>query len=157
MGDLKSQSMKRPWAIILACLAAAALFGGLVHAVLVAAHVSEPAATTVQGLTPRRLWAAAVALMGLAGVVVGGLALARPASVFGTTSGRLGASVALVAGLIAVINGGLNLALATGGPGTGNGVVGAAAAVVLGLIALALGGLGMARCRRTALPPERMA
>ena len=49
--------MKRTFAIILAALAAAALFAGLVHAVLVAAHVSEPAATTVYGLTPRRLWA----------------------------------------------------------------------------------------------------
>ena len=49
--------MKRTFAIILAALAAAALFGGLVYAVLVAAHVSEPAATTVYGLTLRRLWA----------------------------------------------------------------------------------------------------
>ena len=39
-------SMKRTFALILAALAAAALFGALVHAVLVAAHVSEPAATT---------------------------------------------------------------------------------------------------------------
>ena len=44
--------MKRTFAIILAALAAAALFGGLVYAVLVAAHVSEPAATTVYGLPP---------------------------------------------------------------------------------------------------------
>ena len=58
--------MKRTFAIILAALAAAALFGGLVHAVLVAAHVSEPAATTVYGLTPRRLWATTVAVAGAA-------------------------------------------------------------------------------------------
>ena len=94
--------MKRTFALILAALAAAALFGGLVHAVLVAAHVSEPAATTVYGLTPRRLWATTVAVLALVGVVIGGLALARPASRFGTASGRLGAIVALVAGLIAV-------------------------------------------------------
>jgi hypothetical protein len=148
--------MKRTFAIILAALAAAALFGGLVHAVLVAAHLSEPAATTVYGLTPRRLWAATVAVLGLVGVVIGGLALARPASRFGTASGRLGAIAALVAGLIAVVNGGLNLATANGGPGTGNGVVGGAAAFVLGLIALALGGLALARCHRTALEPGRM-
>jgi hypothetical protein len=110
--------MKRPFAIMLAALAAAALFGGLVYAVLVAAHVSEPAATTVYGLTPRRLWATAVAVLALAGVVIGWLGLARPASRFGTASGRLGAMVALVAGLIAVVNGGLNLAVANGGPGT---------------------------------------
>ena len=148
--------MKRAFAIILAAVAAAALFGGLVHAVLVAAHVSEPAATTVYGATPRRLWAATVAVLALVGVVIGGLALARPASRFGTASGRLGAIVALVAGLIAVVNGGLNLAIATGGPGTGNGVVGGAAAFVLGLIALAIGRLALARYRRTALEPGRM-
>jgi hypothetical protein len=126
-----------------------------VYAVLVAAHVSEPAAATVPGLTPRRLWATTVAVLALAGVVIGGLALARPASRFGTGSGRLGAIVALVAGLIAVVNGGLNLAIANGGPGTGNGVVGGAAASVLGLIALTLSRLALARWRRTALQPGR--
>ena len=148
--------MKRTFTIILAALAAAALFGGIVYAMLVAAHVSEPAATTVYGLTPRRLWAITVAVLALVGVVIGGLALARPASRFGTDSGRLGAIVALLAGLTAVVKGGLNLAIANGGPGTGNGVVGGAAAFVLGLIALALGGLALARCRRTALEPGRL-
>jgi hypothetical protein len=149
--------MKRTFVIVIAALVAAALFGGLVHAVLVAAHLSEPAATTVRGLTPRRLWATTAIVLALAGVVIGGLALARPASRFGTASGRLGAVLALVAGLIAVVNGGLNLALATGGPGTGNGVVGGAAAFVLGLIAVALGGLALPRCRRAALEPGRTA
>ena len=148
--------MKRTFAMILVALAGAALFAGLVHAVLVAAHVSEPAATTVYGLTPRRLWATTADVLALAGVVIGGLALARPASRFGTASGRLGAIVALVAGLLAVVNGGLNLAIANGGPGTGNGVIGGAAAFVLGLIALALSGLALARCRRTASEPGRM-
>ena len=148
--------MIRGFAVILAALATAAVFGGLVYAVLVAAHVSEPAAITVYGLTPRRLWATMVAALALVGVVIGGLALARPASRFGTDSGRLGASIALGAGLIAVVNGGLNLAIANGGPGTGNGVVGGAAAFVLGLIALALGGLALTRCGRTALEPGRM-
>ena len=145
--------MKRTFAIILAAVGAAALFGGLVYAVLMVAHVSEPAITTVYGLTLRRLWATGAAAVALVGVVIGGLALARSASGFGTTSGRLGAIVALAAGLIAVVNGGLNLAMANGGPGTGNGVVGGAAAFVLGLIALALGGLAHARLRRTALSP----
>jgi len=145
--------MKRTFAVVLAGAAAAALFAGLVHAVLVAAHLSEPAATTVQGLTPRRLWATASAIVALVGVAIGGLALARPVSRVGTASGRLGATAALSAGLIAIINGGLNLAVANGGPGTGNGVVGAAAAFVLGLNALALGGLALARCR-TALEPR---
>ena len=148
--------MKRTFAIMFAAVVAAAVFGGLVHAVLVAAHVSEPAATTVYGLTPRRLWATTVAVVALSGVVIGGLALARPASRFGTASGRLGAIVALVAGLIAVVNGGLNLAIATGGPGTGNGVVGGAAAFVLGLIALSIGRLALARCRLNPSETGRM-
>ena len=109
--------MKRTFALVLASLAAAALFGVLVHVVLVAAHVSEPSATTVYGLTPRRLWATMVAGLALVGVIIGWLALARPASRFGTASGRLGAIVALLAGLIAVVNGWVNLALADGGPG----------------------------------------
>jgi hypothetical protein len=146
--------MRRTFTIILAALVAAALFGGLVYAVLVAAHVSEPAATTVYGVTPRRLWATAVAGLALVGVIIGGLALARSTSRFSTASGRP-AIMALVAGLIAAVNGGLNLAIATDGPGTGNGVVGGAAGFVLGLVALALGALALAR-RRSALEPGRM-
>jgi Family of unknown function (DUF6223) len=142
--------MKRTFAVMLAVMAAAAVFAGLVHAVLVAAHVSEPAATTVQGLTPRRLWATASAGMALVGVVMGVLALGRPAGRFGADTSRLGAIAALAAGLIAVAGGGLNVAVATGGPGTGNGVVGGAAAFVLGLIAMALGGLAVLRSRRPA-------
>ena len=147
--------MKRTFAGILATLAAAALFGGLVYAVLVAAHVSEPAATTVHGVTPRRLWATTVAVLGLVGVVIGGLAGVRSVRRIGNR-GRRGAIVALVAGLIAVVNGGLNLAIATGGPGSGNGVVGGAAALVLGMIASVLGGLVLARSGGTALEPGRM-
>ena len=132
--------MKRSFLLVLAALAAVALFVGLVHAALVAAHVSEPAATTVQGLTPRRLWATTAALLALAGVVFGGLALRR-------ASGKRRAIVALVAGLIAAVNGALNLAMATGGPGTGNGVIGGAAALVLGLFAMTLGGVAVMRSR----------
>ena len=146
---VKTESMKRTFFLILAALAAAALFGGLVHAVLVAAHVSEPDATTVYGLTPRRLWATTAVVLALVGVVIGGLALRRSAGRIGTGNGTLGAIVGLVVGLIAVVNGGMNLALAKGGPGTGNGVVGGAAALVLGLIAMALGGLTLARSRRS--------
>jgi Family of unknown function (DUF6223) len=140
--------MKRTFALILAAVAAAALFGGLVHVVLVAANLSEPAVTTVYGLTPRRLWATAVVVLALVGTVIGGLALARPASRFGIASGRLGAIVALAAGLIAAVNGGLVLAVADVGPGRGNGVVGGAGALVLGLIGMFLGGLALARFRR---------
>ena len=138
--------MKRTVTLILTGLAAAALFAGLVHAVLVAAHVSEPAVTTVYGLTLRRFWATAAVGLALVGVVIGGLALRRSAGRIGTGKGAI---VALATALIAVVNGGLNLALATGGPGTGNGVVGGAAAVVLGLIGMALGGMALTRFRRT--------
>ena len=140
--------MKRALTLVLAALAAAVIFAGLVHAVLVAAHVSQPAGTTVYGLTPRRLWATAVIVLALVAVVIGGLALARPASRSGIVSGGRGDIVALVTGLIAVINGGLVLAVANGGPGTGNGVVGGAGALVLGLIAASLGGLALVRSRR---------
>jgi len=137
--------MKRTFAIIFGAVAAVAVFAGLVHAALVAAHVSEPAATTVYGMTPRRIWATAALGLALAGVVIGGLALRRSASGLRPGHGSLWAIVALVAGLLALANGGLNLAIAKGGPGTGNGVVGGAAALVLGLIGMALGGLALAR------------
>jgi len=134
---------------MLAALAGAVLFGTLVHAVLVAAHVSEPAATTVYGLTPRRLWATTAFALALVGVVIGGLALRRSAGRIGAGKGRMGAIVALVAGLIAAVNGGLNLAIAKGGPGSGNGVVGGAAALVLGMIGMVIAGIILARSRRT--------
>lgn len=138
--------MKRTLVLILAAVAAVAVFGWLVHMVLVAANLSEPAPTTVYGMTPRRLWATAVAVLALIAVVSGGLALRRSAGPVG--NGRMGAIMAMMAGLIAAVNGGLNLALAKGGPGSGNGVIGGAAALILGLIAMALGGLALGRPRR---------
>jgi len=148
--------MKRTFSIVLGVVAAAAFFAALVHTVLVAAHLSEPAASTVYGLTVRRLWASAAALLALLGVIVGGLALTRPVSRLGNRSGPVRATLALVVGLIAATNGALNLAVANGGPGTGNGVVGGAAAFVLGLIAVAIGGLALARNRHITLQPGRM-
>jgi len=142
--------MKRTFAVMVAVLVAAALFAALVYAVLVAAHLSEPAGTTIQGLTPRRLWATTSAILALIGLVIGAMALARPRSRFAIAAGPYSAAAALTAGLVAMASGGLNLALANGGPGTGNGVVGGAAACVLGLIALSLGGLALSRSRRAA-------
>src|SRR5258706_2865924 len=74
--------MKRTFALLLAALAAAAVLGGLVHAVLVAAHLSEPAATTVYGPTLRRLWATSAVALALVGLVIGGLGPTRPARRF---------------------------------------------------------------------------
>jgi len=141
--------MKRTFVLTLAVLAAVAIFLGMVHTVLVAAHLSQSAPNTVNGFTPRRLWATAAMGLAVLGVVIGGLALRRSATSIGTGNRRTGATVALVAGLIALVNGGLNLALATGGPGSGNGVIGGAAALVLGLISMSLGGWALARSRRT--------
>ena len=142
--------MKRSFAITVAAVIAAVAFAGLVYAVLVAAHVSEPAAITLYGLTLRRAWATAAAVLAVIGLVIGGLALARP-----MTSGSLGPLMGLAVGVVAALNGGLSVAVANGGPGTGNGVVGGAAAFVLGLIAVAIGGLAFARKRRIALQPAR--
>jgi hypothetical protein len=142
--------MKRAFAMIIVGLAAAALFAALVHAVLVVAHLSNSAGTTVQGLTPRRIWATAAMALGIAGVIAGSMALVRAARRIGN-GGRKGAILALLTGALAGINGGLNLAVATGGPGSGNGVIGGAAAFVLGLIGIALGVLTLSRSRRTVL------
>ncbi len=100
-------------------------------------------------LTADRLWATSSALLALASVVIGGLALARSTGHIGTGDGGRGATVALVTGLIAGVVGALLLATADGGPGSGNGVVGAAASLVLGLVAMAIGGLTLTRSRRT--------
>src|SRR5262249_49462507 len=109
----EQEPMKRTFALTLAALAAAALFAGLVHAVLVAARLSDPAATTVYGLTFRRLWATTVVVLALLGVGIGGLGVARPTSRFVIACGRFGTIVTLMAGLIAVVNGWLVLAMAS--------------------------------------------
>ena len=133
--------------VLVLAVVALAVFAGLVYAVLIVAHVAQPAAVTVQGLTGRRLWATISAVLALTGLIIGGVTLSRPGSV---TSRRPGAIVAVVVGLVAAGSGGLNLVMANGGPGTGNGVVGGAAAFVLGLIAIALGALALGRSRRVA-------
>jgi uncharacterized membrane protein len=145
--DDVGKSKRRILTLILAAPVVLAVFVGLVHGVLVASHVSEPAGTTVYGATPRRLWATAAAVLALGGMVIGGVALVRSVRQIGNR-GRRGAIVALLAGPIGAVNGALVLAVATGGPGSGNGVVGGAAAVVLGLIATVLGGLVFGRSRR---------
>lgn len=128
---------------------------GLVLAAPTAAHVlAQSAHVDSYTLTAARLWATSVALLGLVGAVVGGLARKRSVRRIGNR-GKRGAVVALVSGLIAVVGGALNLAVADGGPGTGNGVVGGALALVLGLTAMVLGGLALAHSHRTAAPTGR--
>lgn len=126
-------------------------------AVPTAATVSaQSAAVDAYSLTAGRFVGTTAALVALAGVVVGRLALARSASRIGTVNMRSRAIAALLAGLTGMVIGALNLAVADGGPGTGNGVVGGILALLLGLIAAVLGWLALARSRRAATPPHRV-
>ncbi|SEF35975.1 hypothetical protein SAMN05421837_109132 [Amycolatopsis pretoriensis] len=88
-------------------------------------------------LTPGRVWSVIAAVVGLAGVVAGVLALTR---------GR-GAVVALGSGIAGAAGGAVVVAAAKGGPGTGYGIVGGWAALVIGVVAAVLGGLALARSR----------
>ena len=97
------------------------------------------------GLGSGRFIPTVAAVIGLIGVVVGGLSLARSTRRLGF--GRIGTVVAGLAGLISVVVGGLHSANSAGGFGTGNGLAGAIVAMVLGLISMFLGGLGLARSR----------
>jgi hypothetical protein len=130
-------------------MAGAALIGGFGLVAPVAAHASaQPAAASVYAMSAGRLGAIVAALVGLIGVVIGWLALARSDGGIGTGNGRSGAIVALVAGLIGTALGGLVVATSDGGIGTGNGLGGAIVALVMGLIGMALGGLTLARSRQ---------
>jgi Family of unknown function (DUF6223) len=135
--------------------ATAALLVGFGLVTPAAAHVLiQPDPASAYSLTAGRLWSVVATLVGLTGVVIGGLALARSGR-FGTGSGRGGAIVALAAGLAGAAIGGLVVAAAEGGPGTGYGIVGGFVALVVGLIAMVLGGLALARSRRTGQPADR--
>lgn len=135
---------------LFAAAAPAALVGAFGLAAPAAAHVSaQPVAADVLAISSGRLGASAGGMLGLLGLVVGGLALARPASRVGTGSGRLGAVVSLVAGLIAMALGGLVVATSDSGIGTGNGRAGAYVALVVGLIAMVVGVLALLRSRHT--------
>lgn len=107
----------------------------------------EPS-VTVYTLSPGRIGAIVAALVGLAGAVTGGLALARAGRPRAT--GPRGGVVALVLGPAGLVIGGLVVATADGGVGTGNGLGGGVVAMVIGLIAMTLGGAALARSRRPA-------
>jgi len=127
--------------------AVSALLGGLAPTTPAAAHtLVQQAAVDAYTLTTGRLVGTVAALLALAGVIIGGLSLARSARRIGT--GRRGAIVALVAGLTGMVIGAYVVAAAEGGPGTGYGIVGGFAALAVGLIATVLGWLALARSRR---------
>jgi hypothetical protein len=85
-----AKSMKRTLTLILGTLAAATLFGRLVYAVLVTADISEPAASAVYGLTPRRFWATAAAAVALVGWALAGWLCADPLIVWEPVTGDWG-------------------------------------------------------------------
>lgn len=126
--------------------AVSALLGGLAPTTPAAHTLVQQAAVDTYTLTTGRVVGTVAALLALAGVIIGGLSLARSARRIGT--GRRGAIVALVAGLTGMVIGAYVVAAAEGGPGTGYGIVGGFAALAVGLIATVLGWLALARSRR---------
>jgi FtsH-binding integral membrane protein len=128
--------------LLLVAVALLAPLGLAVVAVAQPSNVSAPATM----MTPARLRASAAALVGLSGVVIGVVALARARR---NGSGRGGGVLALGTGLIGMVLGGAVVATAGGGLGTGRGLGGGLVALVTGLIGAVLGGLVLARARRT--------
>ena len=110
----------------------------------VAQASSQPADPTSYGMTAGRLVATFAAVVALAGVVIGGLALAG-------RTGRAWTILGFFAGLIGATVGGVRVATASG-IGTGGGRAGAIIALALGVIALLLAALALARSRNS---PER--
>jgi hypothetical protein len=104
-------------------------------------HLSVAVAVDAYTLTPGRIVGSVASLIALAGVIVGGIALARSRT---TTRAPV---IALLAGPAGALTGALVVAAADGGPGTGYGIVGGYVALVLGLTATVLGGLALARAR----------
>ena len=146
--------MKRTSTIVLGAAVAAALFVGLVYAVLMVARVRAGLDDALRPDSP-----ATVGHCGrCGGIGRRGHRWACSGSLRESSRHHIrppGAIVALATGLIAVLNGGLNLATANGGPGNGNGVIGGAAAFVLGWIAATAGALALARSRRGKLEASR--
>ncbi|MEU8322508.1 DUF6223 family protein [Nonomuraea sp. NPDC048881] len=119
-------------------------------------------------MTTGRMWSLIAAGLGLAGVAVGGLGLARatgrlrrratPGTGTGSgtgtatvaATGKRGAVVALAAGVTSIVIGGWVIGAAKGGPGTGYGIVGGYLDLILGLASVVLGVLVLNRARRTA-------
>ncbi|WP_307799925.1 DUF6223 family protein [Micromonospora antibiotica] len=125
----------------------AVVLGGTWFAAPASAHPSaRQAAVGVTTMSAGRLGATLAALLGLAGLVVGALALGRPTARLG--GGRRGAVLALAAGVAGMALGGLVVTTSDSGIGTGNGRGGGYLALVLGLLAVGLGVLALTRSRR---------
>ena len=100
-------------------------------------------AADVYTMSAGRIGSIVAGVLGLAGVIIGGLTLARR-----FRNGRRGGVISLATGLICMALGALVVATSDGGIGTGNGRGGAYVALVVGLIAVVLGGLALTRARR---------
>lgn len=83
--------------------------------------------------------------VGLAGLALGWLSLARARGRISVGSPRTGGWSAVVVGLAGTVLAVLHVATSSGGPGTGNGLVGAVVAIPLGLGATLLGRRALAR------------
>ena len=105
-------------------------------------------AELLQIITTGRLWSIVAGVVGLAGLIIGRIALLRSARNIRSAQ-RMG-SVALIMGLISVIVSGYHLASTTGGFGTGKGRAGAIIAMIIGLIGIIFGRLALTRSRRIA-------
>ncbi|WP_454320479.1 DUF6223 family protein [Streptomyces phaeoluteigriseus] len=85
--------------------------------------------------------------MGLLGLVIGWLALARAGGRISIGTARTGGLSAIAVGIVGTGLAVLHLATSSGGPGTGNGLVGAVVAVPLGLGGVFLGRRALTRLR----------
>ncbi|WP_329115377.1 DUF6223 family protein [Streptomyces sp. NBC_01353] len=94
--------------------------------------------------------------VGLLGLVIGWLALARVGGRISTGNARTGGMSAIVVGMAGTVLAVLHAATSSGGPGTGNGLIGAIVAIPLGLGAVLLGRRTLTRCRRANRPGDRM-
>ncbi|GAA2628682.1 DUF6223 family protein [Actinomadura fulvescens] len=110
-----------------------------------AAVSTHPVAASFTTMTANRTTASIAALIGLAGLVIGGLALAR------SSNAQKRTVIALSAGVISIVLGGLVVATADGGLGTGNGLGGGIVAMAVGVLDLVVGGLALTRSRRSAV------
>ena len=120
------------------------------HPFAAAATLAQSSGVDAHTVTAGRLMGTTAALVAMAGVIIGGLALARSGGHDRNVNWRRGAVVALGAGLTGVAIGGFVVAVAEGGPPTGAGIVGGFVAIAAGLIAVILGGLALTRSPRPA-------
>lgn len=124
-----------------------------------AAMLATPAIALAQGVVgtvPGRVGGSVAALVALAGVVTGGLALSRARRDRSDASGTVAAGgnghdaaiAALVLGLVGVVLAVVHLATSAGAVGTGSGKAGAMVAAVLGVIGVLLARQALSRSGR---------